>query len=168
MDQAERVTKVFAEAARRELREAAERIAHCLSQLDDEDVWHRPADDMNAIGNLLLHLCGNLRQWVVSGVGGAEDTRDRPAEFAARGPISKADLLERLGRAVGEAEAAIAGLSPPEAVRTRHVQHGEQTAIAAVMHSVSHFVGHAQEIIHVTRRRLGPAYRFRGIGARSN
>ena len=70
------------------------KIAHCLDQLSEEQVWWRPADSMNSIGNLILHLCGNMRQWMVAGIGGAADIRQRSAEFAERGPIPKAELLD--------------------------------------------------------------------------
>jgi hypothetical protein len=64
--------------------------------LNDEQLWWRSQPSLNCIGNLILHLCGNLRQWIVSGVGGAADLRDRPAEFAERGPIAKEELLNWL------------------------------------------------------------------------
>ena len=67
-----------------ELAAALGRVAHCLGQLTDEQVWWRPGPDRNAIGNLVLHLAGNLNQLIGSGVGGRPDDRDRPAEFAAR------------------------------------------------------------------------------------
>src|SRR5262249_11157097 len=68
----------------RELTDALARIQHCLGQLTDEQVWWRPAETMNSVGNLLLHLAGNVRQWIVCGVGGGADSRNRPAEFAER------------------------------------------------------------------------------------
>ena len=72
-------------AAAHELGSALGRIKHCLGQLNDAQVWHRPQPGLNSIGNLVLHLCGNLRQWVVAGLGGAPDVRNRPDEFAERG-----------------------------------------------------------------------------------
>jgi hypothetical protein len=155
------VTRAFADAARHELREAAEQIRHCVAQLTDEDLWHRPDDRVNAIGNLILHLCGNLRQWVIHSVGGAADVRDRPAEFAQRDPIPSAELLQLLVETVAEADAVLARLTPDELVRSRHIQIGQRTGVAAIFHSVSHFVGHAQEITHMTRRRLGAGYQVR-------
>lgn len=161
MSAEQQVTAAFTDAARYELRHATEQVAHCLNQLSDGQVWHRPDERMNAIGNLVLHLCGNLRQWVISGVGGAPDVRDRPAEFAQRDPVPPAALLEKLANAVGEADAALARCDAANLVRVRHVQIGPQTGAAAVFHSVSHFVGHAQEITSMTRLLLGEAYRFR-------
>jgi hypothetical protein len=82
-------------AAADELESALERIEHCLEQLNDEQVWVRSQPSLNSIGNLILHLCGNLRQWIVAGVGGSPDVRNRPAEFAERGPVPKEDLRNK-------------------------------------------------------------------------
>src|SRR5262245_61567711 len=69
------------------------KIVSAVDALDDEQVWRRPNESSNGVGNLLLHMSGNVRQWIVSGVGGAEDTRDRASEFAARGSVSKTELM---------------------------------------------------------------------------
>ena len=81
--------QLAAAAASQELTKALERIKHCLGQLTDEQIWQREAESMNSIGNLILHLCGNLRQWIVAGIGGEQDLRRRPNEFSERGAISK-------------------------------------------------------------------------------
>src|SRR2546430_13916452 len=76
-----------------QLEKALDRIKHCVAQLSNEQVWRRPQPSLNSIGNLILHLCGNVRQCIVSGVGGAKDNRNRPAEFAECGPIPKEELI---------------------------------------------------------------------------
>ena len=73
------------------------KIKHCLGQLNDEQVWWRPQESMNSIGNLILHLCGNVRQWIVTGIGGALDVRDRPREFSERETISKEPIAQAAG-----------------------------------------------------------------------
>ena len=83
---ADELAVVVGAAAANELGSALLRIKHCLGQLNDEQVWHRSQPGLNSIGNLILHLCGNMRQWVIAGLGGASDGRNRPAEFAERGP----------------------------------------------------------------------------------
>src|SRR4051812_999787 len=80
-----------------------DRIRHCVAQLDDAQVWWRPHEAMNSIANILLHLSGNLSQWIVAGVRQAPDRRDRPREFAERGPIPRAELLARLDAVAGAA-----------------------------------------------------------------
>jgi hypothetical protein len=147
-------------AAANELTSALARIRHCLGQLTDEQVWWRPRPGLNSVGNLVLHLCGNLRQWVVVGLGGGTDSRDRPAEFAERGPIPKAELLRRLEAVVDEARAVLARQTAGRLLEARRVQGFDVTGLAAVFDSVPHFRGHTQEIVGLTRLQLGDAYRF--------
>jgi len=145
-----------------ELDSACGRIAHCVNQLTDEQVWARPRADMNAIGNLLLHLTGNVRQMIVSSIGGEPDTRDRPKEFAAHEPTPKAELLRKLTDAVTRAKAAINAAGPEELCRVRRVQTNDLTGSQSIVLSAAHFRGHTQEIIHMTRMILGEEYQFAG------
>ena len=151
----------FIAESRRNLTAAHGRIEHCLDQLSDEQVWWRPRPEMNAIGNLLLHLSGNVGQWIVSAVENAPSTRDRPSEFAERGPIAKAILRERLKRTVDHAAEAIGSVKTPEQLLSpRRIQGNDTNVLTAIYHSVSHFEGHAQEIISMTRQMLGADYKF--------
>ena len=146
--------------AAEELTKAYDRIKHCIGQLNDEQVWWRPKTELNSIGNLILHLCGNVRQWIVSGIGGVADIRNRPAEFAERGPIAKEELLYRLSKVVDEAKTVLRRLTARQLLDVRRIQASEVTGLAAIFNSVPHFRGHTQEIIHMTREQLGAAYRF--------
>jgi hypothetical protein len=146
--------------AGQELASALGRIQHCLQQLTDEQVWWRARPDMNGIGNLILHLCGNVRQWIIAGLGDATDMRNRPAEFAERGPIPKADLLRQLEAVVTEAQTVLKRQSAEDLLAVRCIQGFETTGLGAIFNSVPHFRGHTQEIIHMTRSQLGAAYRF--------
>src|SRR2546423_14948574 len=94
------VTTLFRASARATLAEGIEKIEHCVNQLDDESVWWRPTPRQNSVANLMLHLAGNIRQWIVSGVGGAPDVRDRPKEFGERSGRPKGEVLETLRSAV--------------------------------------------------------------------
>jgi hypothetical protein len=143
-----------------ELASALGKIKHCLGQLTDEQVWWRSRPPLNSIGNLILHLCGNLRQWIVAGLGGAADGRDRPAEFSERGPIPKGELLRKLEAVVDEAKAVLAGQTPRQLLEARRIQGFDVTGLAAIFDSVPHFRGHTQEIIHLTRLQLDDAYKF--------
>jgi hypothetical protein len=147
-------------AANQELAKALERIQHCVQQLTDAQIWQRESAAMNSVGNLILHLCGNLRQWIVAGIGGTPDTRQRPLEFSERGPIPRAELLQRLEDVVGQACAVMQRATAEELLRTRHIQEFDVTGLEAIFDSVPHFRGHAQEIIHMTRSMLGNTYRF--------
>jgi hypothetical protein len=144
---------------RRKLSYCHERLIHCLNQLNDQQIWWRPREDMNSIANIILHLCGNMRQWIVAVVPGTPDTRDRPREFAERSFITRDDLLRRLRAVVVEADAVLAGA---EAVllEPRTVQGSAETVLSAVFESVAHLNGHMQEVVYITRMQLGPAYKF--------
>jgi hypothetical protein len=156
----EELAAAVTQEAREELSAALEKIRHCLNQLSDEQVWWRQSESMNSIANLMLHLAGNLQQWIVSGIGGSKDTRHRPGEFAERGPIPKQQLLQRLEAAVAAAQSALAKASADELLRVRRIQGFQVTGLGAIFNSVPHFRGHTQEIIHMTRAQLGDRYRI--------
>lgn len=150
-------------AAAFELGEAFARIRHCVGQLADEQVWFRSGEQLNSIGNLLLHLSGNVRQYLVAGLTHAPDTRDRPKEFLERSPIAKGDLLARLGDAVADAQRAMSAMTAAELLLVRRIQNRDFTGLAAIMQSVPHFRGHTQEITYMARSLLGSIYRFAGM-----
>jgi hypothetical protein len=159
------VGEAYLAQARQRLARCLERIEHCLGQLDDGQVWWRPQPSLNSAGNLVLHLCGNLRQWIVAGVGGAPDVRDRPQEFAERGPIPKAELLRRLEEVVGEADATLARVTDARLLERRRIQGFDETVLSAVFDSLAHLSGHTQEIVYLTRLQRGDAYRFAWVPA---
>src|SRR5690349_23479788 len=107
---------------RTRLKDAHDRIRHCVGQLDDARVWWRPQPGMNSIANLLLHLTGNVRQWMIDGVTGARDDRNRPQEFAERSQIPKAELLSRLDRVVTEADSLIGSMTDARLLEARRIQ----------------------------------------------
>lgn len=157
---AQQICNTIGVEAAHELNEAMNRIEHCLRQLTDDQIWWRPSESQNSIANLILHLCGNLRQWLHSGLTGAEDHRNRPAEFAQRQAIPTADLLALLRQTVAETTISVSNISPAEMLRVRRIQGFDQTALGAIFHSVPHFRGHTQEIIYRTRCFLGDKYQF--------
>ena len=148
------------QAAARELDSALAKIEHCLGQLNDEQLWWRPAGAMNSIGNLLLHLSGNLRQWIIAGLGGAEDVRNRSAEFAEQGLIEREQLLQQLRSTVAQTKDALANLTAADLLRSRRIQGFDVNGLEAIFDSIPHFRGHTQEIVHLTRVQLGNAYQF--------
>jgi hypothetical protein len=157
---ADELAAAVGRAANDEMNDALKRIRHCVDQLSDEQVWSRDGPAMNSIGNLILHLGGNVRQWIVAGMGGTADIRNRPTEFAERGPIAKAELQRRLEGAVTEATAVLARQTADDWLRTRRIQGYEVTGLEALLNTVPHFRGHTQEIVHMTRQLLGDAYQF--------
>lgn len=135
-------------------------IAHCLAQLSEEQMWWRPHESMNSIGNLVLHLTGNVRQEIVSAIGGAEDIRKRPAEFAERGPISKGELIAQLREVVSDACNVLSKTSAEKLLEECRIQNSDETGWSAVIGCTTHFRGHSQEIICLTRMQLGDRYQF--------
>lgn len=143
-----------------ELRQALARLKHCIDQLTDEQVWWRPTEKMNSVGNLMLHLAGNVRQWIIAGVGGVPDDRKRQTEFDERRQIPKTELFRKLSGTVAEASAVMAKVDDVEWQRVRNIQTYDVSGLGAAVHSVSHFRGHVQEIIHITRTILGDSYKY--------
>jgi uncharacterized damage-inducible protein DinB len=131
------------------------RIDECVAKLTPDQVWVRNAGNENAIGNLLLHLAGNVRQWIVCGVGGEADTRQRQTEFDARGGSSPEELLSRLRSTVDSAIAVIGGLSAARLAESTTIQGYDVTVLQAVYHVVEHFSGHTGQIIFATKLLTG-------------
>jgi len=133
--------------SRRYLREYLTKIRLAVSVLDDRVVWARPNEASNSIGNLLLHLAGNARQWIVSGVGGAPDVRDRQAEFDQRAPLAVTTLLDKLEQTISDVDRVLASLTPADLFTRRVIQANDVTVLEAVYHVVEHFSMHTGQII---------------------
>lgn len=123
------------------------KIRAAVESLPDSALWSRPNEQSNSVGNLLLHLAGNVRQWMVSGVGGAEDRRHRAAEFDARDGADAQTLLAALDRVLDETDAVLAKLTAGDLASTRTIQGRNVTVFDAVYHVVEHFSGHLGQII---------------------
>src|ERR1700722_12711669 len=118
-----RLTTLFLEFSRRKLLEEYwPRLRDCVESLTDEQVWWRPNEASNSVGNLLLHLNGNVRQWLVTPFRNADDARNRPAEFSRREAIPAAKLLEALGETINEASQVLAELTLAELLAPRNIQ----------------------------------------------
>ncbi|PYS72740.1 MAG: hypothetical protein DMF69_06895 [Acidobacteria bacterium] len=128
------------------------KIERCLERLNDEQIWWRPNEQSNSIGNLILHLCGNARQWIVCGVGGAADARNRDAEFAQRDGIGQADLHALLKQTLSDVDATLARLDANKLLELRTIQGLEGTVLAAILHVVEHFSMHAGQIVMLTKQ----------------
>ncbi len=154
------LSKLVTDEACHLLDQSMNKIRNCVDQLDEKQVWFRPADDLNSIGNLLLHLAGNLKQWAISGIGESPDNREREKEFTQREVIAPNQLLEQLQNVVDAAKKQFDSLSPATLEETRVIQGFETTVYAAMSHTTTHFVGHTHQIIYLTRLQLGENYRF--------
>ncbi len=141
------------------------KIEKCVAELSDEDLWWRPNEVSNSVGNLLLHLAGNVRQWIIHGVGGADDVRQRQQEFDERHGAAAAPLLDRLRQTLDEADRVLAGLTPEDLTTPLRIQGLDVTVLEAVYHVVEHFSTHVGQIIYVTKLRTGRDLQFYEMNA---
>ncbi len=143
--------QLFLDFSIRKLDELTSRIEDCLGKLTEEQIWAREGDNQNAVGNLVMHLSGNVRQWIMSGIGGAPDIRDRDHEFAARGGKSCADLSGQLRATVKEAARVLSQVSPSRLTEPLRIQGYDATVLEAIYHVVEHFSQHAGQVFYATK-----------------
>ncbi|MEO6444953.1 MAG: DUF1572 family protein [Gemmatimonadaceae bacterium] len=136
------------------------KIRLALLAMPADRIWWRPHEASNSVGNLILHLAGNVRQWIVAGVGEASDTRLRDAEFSTRGGDDAAHLLERLEKALSEVDAVLARITPESLGERRMIQGRETSIFSAIYHVVEHFSGHTGQIIMLAKEVAPGAVRF--------
>jgi uncharacterized damage-inducible protein DinB len=154
------IDRIFTDYSTRKLRQNVERIEKCLARLTEDQVWSRGHESDNSVGNLLLHLAGNVRQWIISGVAATPDTRDRDSEFNARSGPQTNELLARLRSTVEEGCAVIEALTPERLQELVHVQKYDVTVLEAVYHVVEHFAQHTGQIIFATKLLTGEELGF--------
>jgi len=152
MDETDRL---FLDFSANKLRELASRIEECLGQLSEEQVWARGQENENAAGKLVLHLCGNVRQWVTANISGLPNTRERDGEFSARGGRTRSDLLALLRNTVSEAAAAIETIPAPQLPLRRVIQGYDTSFLEAIFHAVEHFSMHTGQIVFITKMLTG-------------
>jgi uncharacterized damage-inducible protein DinB len=161
-----RSTKMFLASSQRLLaKQSLPRIVKCLQELSEEEIWWRPNSASNSAGNLVLHLCGNVRQWIISGLGRAEDRRERDREFAERGPIPRRALLTQLRRTVRDACRVLARLSDDSLSRKHEIQGYRVTGLDATFRVAEHFGYHTGQIIYITKLKRAHDLRFTRLPA---
>ena len=126
-------------------------------------MWWRPNEQSNSVGNLVLHLTGNLRQWVVSGVGKREDIRKRHLEFEEVGPVGTDKLMFGFEQVIHEACEVLSALDTAELLEERMVQGNTVTGLQAIYHAVEHFSTHTGQIIYITKLIKGQAMGFYAV-----
>ena len=128
-------------------REYPAKLRLAIGTLSDDVIWRRPNEESNSIGNLMTHLAGNIRQWIVSGIGGEPSNRNRAAEFSIRDGPGGGELLALLASTVQDADKVLAGLSDDDLARDVTIQGRDTTVLSAVYHVVEHFAMHTGQII---------------------
>lgn len=154
------IDELFINCSTRRLRQSLDRIDKCVARLTEDQVWSRGHESENSVGNLLLHLGGNVRQWIIAGVGGTLDTRDRDSEFNATSGPGKGELVARLRGTAEEACRIIEGLTAERLEATVHIQKYDVSVLEAVYHVVEHFAQHTGQIIFATKLLTGEELGF--------
>jgi uncharacterized damage-inducible protein DinB len=144
------------------LRQQCGQLEECIAKLTPEQVWQRGGESQNAVGNLLLHLTGNIRQWILTGVAGEPLHRNRDAEFSARGGEPPAVLMRHLSETVHKACDVIERLPPYRLMETLRIQEHEVSVLESIYHVVEHFSGHTGQIILLTKAFTGSDLGFYG------
>lgn len=146
--------KRFLDASREYLLdEYLPKIRISVTPLSEEDIWWRPIDGSNSIGNLILHIEGNARQWIIAGVGGRTDARDRDREFAATGGRTKEQLLQQLTQTFLQINSVISDLTPGGLDEVRVIQGHRTSIFSAIFHVVEHVSMHTGQIIQLAKWR---------------
>ncbi len=153
--------RYFIECCRTKLtKEYLQKIEDCLSELSDDDIWWRAHETNNSIGNLILHLSGNIRQWIFHHLGGNEFVRNRNNEFSERDHIPKADLIRHLQGAVADVDAVLEVFPTTHLRNLYTIQKYSVTGLEAILHITEHFSYHTGQIIFITKLRTGKDLKF--------
>ncbi|HEY7236881.1 MAG TPA: DinB family protein [Gemmatimonadaceae bacterium] len=131
-----------------------------IDALPPEMLWWRPNEQSNSVGNLLMHLEGNVRQWIIGAVGGASDVRNRAGEFGTREGAPREELMRALDKTFDEADAVLASLRPEQLTERRRVQARDVSVLDAVYQVVQHFALHLGQIILVAKAQVPGAVKF--------
>jgi uncharacterized damage-inducible protein DinB len=143
--------KEFIDQSLYTINENTSKIKTCLRQLDEKDIWFRHNKHVNSVGNLILHLCGNIRQYIISSLGGALDIRERDIEFSTAGGSAKAELTAKWQDTMYEAVTIITHASPENLMRRREVQGSTRSGIGIILHVAEHYSYHTGQIIFLTK-----------------
>jgi uncharacterized damage-inducible protein DinB len=148
------IAVLFLDHSTTKMKRMAGYVSTCLGMLSQEQVWQRSSENVNSVGNLVLHLCGNIRQWVGFGIAGKEDIRQRDAEFAAKdGP--QAEIAALFEKTIADAVETIANV-PAERLVERIVPQGKEVSVLDAIYQVTgHLQEHAGQIVFVTKQMTG-------------
>ena len=150
------IGKLFLDYSVRKLTQMNGNVEACLGKLSDEQVWQRKAAHENTVGNLILHICGNMRQWIMHGVHNNPDIRKRDAEFSTNDGMTAKQLTELFSKTIAEAKSVIGSLPPARLVeRTDPQKMGEVSVLDAIYQVVGHVQQHVGQIIMLTKQMTG-------------
>jgi Protein of unknown function (DUF1572) len=144
----------FLNVSCRRLGQMTEYLVTCMKKLTNEQIWQRHGAYENAVGNLVLHLCGNARQWVIHGVGGAPDVRIRDKEFSTDGGMSGAELIALFESTIDEVKRVIAAVPAERMTERIHPQGRDVSVLEAIYQVVGHVQQHVGQIILLTKQKV--------------
>lgn len=136
---------------KRVFEESYGRLYKCLSMIDERDLWRSPATNIPAIGNLILHISGNARQWILSGLGGKPDNRDRDQEFVVQSNIKKSELIFLLQTIRMSLRSTLDDIDDSEISKVHHIQGFSVTGFSIIVHVIEHFSYHTGQITTLTK-----------------
>lgn len=148
----------FLEESRNRAVKARERINHCLEQLENDDIWWSPGEGSNSIGVIIQHLMGNLRQWILSGVAGEPDIRDRPREFRVEQKTPKTVLHKQFNDILDQVDGTYTQVDPRQLLKKKRIQGFDESVLSAIYQTMTHLELHAGQISYITKIRKGNAY----------
>jgi len=151
---------LISETRFRLLEESIPRLHKCLDRLSEEEIWYRPNENTISIGNLVLHLCGNVKQWLISGIGGTPDHRNRQQEFSETGPLPVAELHEMLNKLAADIEIVLENLSASDLAAEYKIQGNGVSGVSILVHVVEHFSYHVGQatILIKSRKNVDMGY----------
>lgn len=155
MTDAECLANLFVSHSVRKLRLMQQYLETCVAAVDSAALSRRPGPGQNSIANLIVHLCGNVRQWIGSTLGGLPDIRDRKAEFADQADVSKDQLLTLLRTTLDEAVPIISGLDSARLAQTVNTQDGPLSVLEVVYQVVGHFQQHTGQVVFMVKQATG-------------
>lgn len=147
----ELTTAFIAEIKRRLFEENVPRLKKCLSELTTEQIWYRPNNSSNSIGNLVLHLQGNVRQWVIAGLGKNPDVRKRQEEFDEKGPVSTEKMLTDLDNLMIEVNTILNKVKATDLLEVRNVQAYKESGLSILVHITEHFSYHVGQMTYIVK-----------------
>lgn len=142
---------LVSEFNRRVHEEGFTRIKKCLSLLSEEEVWLRPNKNTVSVGNLILHLSGNVEQWIGAGLGDIPDTRKRDVEFSTQDGLSKGELIDIIQKTILDAQNVLSATSAEDLILEKEVQVYKESGLSIIVHVIEHFSYHIGQITYATK-----------------
>lgn len=146
MDKEARLIEELVKNALYRMDENTRMIKQSFYEISEEQLWQKPNASLNSIANLVLHLCGNITQYIISSLGENEDIRQRDAEFSASGGYTKTEILKKLEDTVDTAKRVIFDANPEQLVRLRSVQGFSFSGVGVIIHAIEHYSYHTGQI----------------------